>query len=134
MNNALTSKVSPLWTYFHWFSCILTLHMLIGKDWSSSSWDEAVNARRTTHNDGRHPIARGKLSDLKCLELKYLWFYVEKIYSLSVGKLIKLSEYSRRKDMVEFHSKDKTTLKKLDLIHWFDMYTIFFSIFFQIIS
>ena len=38
--------------------------MLRTKDWSSSSWEEDVNARRTkkTDDDGRQPIAIGHLS------------------------------------------------------------------------
>ena len=52
-------------------SCLLTLQMLhtkFGKDWPSSSWEEDVNARHTTDDDGRQPIAIGHLSysaDLK---------------------------------------------------------------------
>ena len=51
--------------------CILTLQMLhtkFGLDWLRSSSEEDVNARRTTVDDGRQPIAIGHLSysgDLK---------------------------------------------------------------------
>ena len=39
------------------------LHTKFGKDWPSSSWEEDVNGRRTTDDDGRQTIAIGHLSD-----------------------------------------------------------------------
>ena len=46
-------------------SCLLTLQLLhtkFGSYWPSSSSEEDVNARRTTDDDGRQPIAIGHLS------------------------------------------------------------------------
>ena len=39
------------------------LHNKFHDNWISSFWGEDVNARRTTHDDGRQPIAKGHLSD-----------------------------------------------------------------------
>ena len=67
-------------------SCLLTLQMLhtkFGKDWPSSSWEEDVNARRTTDDDGRQPRAIGHLSDSGDLNIslkafpKYMPYYID---------------------------------------------------------
>ena len=47
-------------------SCLLNLQILytkFGKDWPSSSLGEDVNARHTTDDDGRQPIAISHLCD-----------------------------------------------------------------------
>ena len=45
------------------FITLQMLHAKFGKDWPSTSWEEDVNARRTTDDDERQPIAIGHLSD-----------------------------------------------------------------------
>ena len=70
----------PLGGGGHEISCLLTLqmpHTKFGWDWPISSWEEDVDARRTTDDDGRQPIAIGYLSysgDLKTMVLyRKLW-------------------------------------------------------------
>ena len=52
------------------------LHTKFGWDWSSSSWEEDVNAWRTTQDDGRQPIVIGHLCDSSDLK-KNLLYYVK---------------------------------------------------------
>ena len=55
-------------------SCLLTLLTLptkFNKDWPNSSWEEDVNGRRTTHDHGRQPIARGHLSDSADIKIHF---------------------------------------------------------------
>ena len=53
-------------------------------DWLSSSWEEDVNAWRTTNYDGQQPIAIGQLSDSNDLKMSVLNEGIFKISRMSI--------------------------------------------------
>ena len=52
-----------LYNFLSPYPTLQMLHTKFGKNWPSSSWEEAVHGWQTMDNDGRQPIAIGHLSD-----------------------------------------------------------------------